>query len=126
MRRKIRQWSLLVCLVCFASSSLQQAAYATVISPEAYLNASERGATLARIDAVLAREDVARQLTQLGVSASDAIERAAALSDAELLELAEHLDQLPAGGSALGVIGIVFIVLLILELVGVIDIFNRI
>ena len=33
---------------------------------------------------------------------------------------------MPAGGNLLGVIGIAFIVLLILELVGVIDIFNKI
>ena len=39
--------------------------------------------------------------------------------------LAEDLENLPAGGSVLAVVGIVFIVLLILELVGVIDIFNK-
>ena len=52
--------------------------------------------------------------------------RVAALSDQELVTLAQHFDELPAGGSALGVIGVVFIVLLILELVGAINIFNRI
>ena len=53
--------------------------------------------------------------------------RAATLSDAELAQVAEQMQTLPAGGDSLfAVIGIVFLVLLILELTGVIDIFKRI
>jgi hypothetical protein len=47
------------------------------------------------------------------------------LSDAELIALAENLEELPAGG-LLGVLGVVFVVLLILELVGVTNIFTKI
>ena len=66
------------------------------------------------------------RLEQLGVDPLAADARIAALTDQELQLLATDLENLPAGGSALGVVGIVFIVLLILELVGVIDIFNKI
>ena len=125
MRARIRQWSISTCLVCFLTASLQQAAQGSMISTQQYLDAADRTVTLERIDAVLAREDVARRLTALGVAADDARQRAAALSDAELASLADHLEQLPAGG-VLEAIGVVFIVLLILELVGVTNIFNRI
>ena len=53
-------------------------------------------------------------------------ERIAALTDQELELLAAELENMPAGGNIVGAIGIAFIVLLILELVGVIDIFNKI
>jgi len=51
--------------------------------------------------------------------------RVAALSDAELAQLEGRLQQLPAGGGALGVIGAVFLVLIILEITGVIDVFKK-
>lgn len=105
---------------------LQQAAFAGVISTEQYIASVDRQDALERIDAVLAREEVRDRLEQLGVEPSDAIERAAALSDAELAELADNLENLPAGGDLLGVLGIVFVVLLVLELVGVTDVFSRI
>jgi hypothetical protein len=112
--------------LALATSSALHTARAAVISTDAYLAATDRSATLARIDTVLARAEVAERLEQHGVSAADALERAAALTDAELAELADNLDALPAGGDALGLVGAVFVVLLILELVGVINIFNSI
>jgi hypothetical protein len=118
----------LVLLVCAAvfSGSIQSAAHGGVIGTQQYLSAVDREATIARIDAVLAREEVRGQLEHYGVDAAAAQERVAALTDEELQSLANDLDNLPAGGSLLAVVGIVFIVLLILELVGVIDIFKKI
>jgi hypothetical protein len=105
---------------------LQSAAYAGVISTQEYLTAVDREATKARIDAVLAREEVRKSLEQYGVDPVAADARIAALTDQELEQLATDLESLPAGGDLLAVLGIVAIVLLILELVGVIDIFNKI
>ena len=108
------------------AASLQSAANAGVISTEQYLTARDREATRVRISAVLAREEVRQQLEQYGVDPAAADERVAALTDQELEQLATDLDNMPAGGSLLAVVGVAFIVLLILELVGVIDIFNKI
>lgn len=107
-------------------SSIQSAAYAGVISTQQYLTAVDREATRARIDAVLAREEVRSKLEQYGVDPAMTDARLAALTDQELEQLATDLENMPAGGSALAVIGIVFLVLLILELTGVIDIFKKI
>jgi hypothetical protein len=106
--------------------TVQTFAHAGVITPEQYLDLTDRRATLDRVDAVLARAEVQQALSRHGVDPAHASARVAALNDQELVLLAENLEGLPAGGSALGVIGIVFIVLLILELVGVINIFNRV
>jgi inactivated superfamily I helicase len=108
------------------AASLQNAAYAGVISTQQYLTTLDREATLVRIDAVLAREEVRSRLEQYGVDPVAADARIAALTDQELELLATELESLPAGGDLLAVVGIAFIVLLILELVGVIDIFNKI
>jgi hypothetical protein len=118
----------LVLLLCAAvfSGSIQSAAHGGVIGTQQYLSSVDREAAIARIDAVLAREEVRGQLEHYGVDAAAAQERVAALTDEELQSLANDLDNLPAGGSLLAVVGIVFIVLLILELVGVIDIFKKI
>ena len=107
-------------------SSVQSAAYAGVISTQEYLTTVDREATRARIDAVLAREEVRSKLEQYGVDPAETDARLAALTDQELDKLATDLENMPAGGSVLAVVGIVFVVLLILELTGVIDIFNKI
>jgi hypothetical protein len=110
----------------FLVSTLQSTAHAAVISTDQYLAAIDRTAAIERVDAVLAREEVRRQLEWHGVEPAEASARLAALTDQELQLLADNLEELPAGGNLLGVVGVVFVVLLILELVGVIDIFNRI
>jgi hypothetical protein len=115
-----------VLIASLLAASLQSAAYAGVISTQQYLTAIDREATLARIDTVLAREEVRSRLEQYGVDPIAADARIAALTDQELELLATELENLPAGGDLLAVVGITFIVLLILELTGVIDIFSKI
>jgi hypothetical protein len=126
MRTRHRTSLVTVLAASVLATSLQSAASAGVITTQQYLTALDREATLARIDAVLAREEVRSRLEQYGVDPAAADERIAALTDQELSLLATELENLPAGGDLLGVVGIVFIVLLILELVGVIDIFSKI
>jgi hypothetical protein len=82
----------------------------------------------ARLQAFLARTDVADVLEAWGVDPAEAEARVAALTDAEAASVASHLDRLPAaGGSVVGpIIGalvFIFIVLLITDLLGLTDIF---
>ena len=102
-------------------------AYAGVITTQQALSAEARAGTEQQVRAALARDDVRQAMGHYGVSPADADARIASLSDAELLQLQDQIDRLPAGGDGvLAVIGIVFVVLLILELVGVTNIFNRV
>jgi hypothetical protein len=103
-----------------------QASFGGVISTQEYFVAIDRDATLARVNTVLARAEVRAQLERLGVDSVAAQERIAALTDEELQLLATDLENLPAGGSLLGVVGIVAIVLLVLELLDVTDLFKKI
>lgn len=126
VRNHSRSSLVAVLATSLVTASLQSVAYAGVITTQQYLTAVDREAALQRIDAVLVREEVRSRLEQYGVDAVAADERIAALTDQELEVLATELESLPAGGNIVGVIGVAFIVLLILELVGVIDIFNKI
>jgi hypothetical protein len=94
------------------------------VAPERLEASDDRAARLARIDAALAHDRVARQLEAFGVDPDDARLRVASLTDAELARLDGQVGSLEAGGSAVGIIGAVFLVLIILELVGVTNVFT--
>ena len=71
------------------------------------------------------REDVQSQLTARGIDPAEAKARIDSLSDAEVMQIADKIDQLPAGGSFWGTVLylsiIAFIVLVVLELLGYTD-----
>jgi hypothetical protein len=110
-----------VSIVCMGFA---QAAPAGMIGTAYMLEDESRAASVSRIEVLLARGDVARQLEAFGVDQALVVERLNGLSHAELLQLEGQLDSQIAGGDIIGLIGAVFVVLLILELVGVTDIFK--
>ena len=79
------------------------------------------------INVLIDRVDVQKALISRGLDPQEARNRVAALSDAEAVKLADMLEELPAGGGAIGVlvalILIVFLVLLITDLTGLTDVF---
>lgn len=123
---RIAQRSILALLVTVVTcAAMESAAVADVIGTQQYLHAIDREAAIARVDSVLARNDVRAALERHGVDPADVDQRVAALTDDELRQLADGLDGQPAGGELLAVLGITFIVLLVLELLGVIHIFKK-
>ncbi|MGO2131925.1 MAG: PA2779 family protein [Halomonas sp.] len=77
-----------------------------------------------QIRQLLTREDVQQQLLARGVSPADVNDRVAALSDEEAHQMAEQLDNLPAGASSvLGVLFGVFVILLVTDILGLTDVF---
>jgi hypothetical protein len=110
-----------VSIICMGFA---QVAPAGMIGTAYMLDDESRAASLSRIEVLLARQDVARQLEAFGVDQTLVVQRLNGLSHAELLELEGQLDAQVAGGDIIGLIGAVFVVLLILELVGVTDIFK--
>ncbi|HSM11285.1 MAG TPA: PA2779 family protein [Lysobacter sp.] len=124
MFRKFVVMPLLVLALVFPGFS--GPAMAGVITTQDALSAEMRASRETQVRGAFARQDVRQAMQQMGVDPGDAEGRIASLSDAELIQLQGQLDRLPAGGDALVVIGVVFLVLVILELVGVINVFNRI
>lgn len=81
----------------------------------------------AKVDAFMAREDVKQVMTQYGVDPIEAQKRVDSLTNEELIKVANAMDELPAGGSAVGVIVgaalLVFLVLLLTDLLGMTHVF---
>lgn len=119
-------WLLRLVSVSIIWMGFAQVAPAGMIDTTYLLDKETRAASLSRIEMLLAREDVGKQLVAFGVDPQLVAERLNGLSAAELVELEERFDAQVAGGEILGLIGAVFVVLLILELVGVTDIFKRV
>ena len=102
-------------------------AQAGLIGSEAIVAAETNAANRQAVDTFLQRQDVRDQLQTLGVNPSEAESRVAALSDAEIAQIAGSLPTDPAGESAVGVlIGaviIIAIVLLITDIVGLTSVY---
>jgi len=81
--------------------------------------AAQRQIERDKLQGFLARADVQRELAALGVGAAAAAERANALTDDEVQQLAGRIDSLPAGG--VGTAAALLVVLLLLLLIFIFD-----
>ena len=120
----LREFLVRLLSVALISMGFMQVSSAGMIGTEYLVESDAREASLARLQVLLAKQDVAEQLQAFGVEPAAVAGRLAGLTNAELLQIEGALHEETAGGDALGVIGAVFLVLLILELVGVTDIFK--
>ncbi|WP_197703283.1 PA2779 family protein [Sulfurifustis variabilis] len=123
LRRLSRPLSHLVVLGLLALSVHVPAAQAAIVTTDAIVSAQQADEDRARVKGLLDREDVKRRLAAAGVNPTDVAARVDALSDTEVHALAGKMDELPAGGDALGVLVFVFVVLLITDILGFTDIF---
>ena len=80
--------------------------------------AAQRQAERGKLQRFLARGDVQKQLAGLGVGPAAAAERANALTDDEVQQLAGRIDSLPAGAdiSAAGLLLVLIVILLVFML----------
>ena len=77
-----------------------------------------------RLLSLIEREDVADQLSALGVDTADAKQRVAEMSAAEVAQLNQQIDDLPAGSGIVGAIVLIFIVFIITDAIGATDVFS--
>lgn len=76
-----------------------QTVQAAMIGTDQVASAAGAGVQRANLLNTVARPDVARQLQSLGVDATTAKERVAAMTDAEVQSLANNINALPAGAN---------------------------
>lgn len=119
--RKANSVVIALTLVGMMGASLP--ATAGIVGTEQMVQQETRTQALNQVDSFLAEETVAAQLEEWGVAPELVKERMAALSDAELQEMAANMKTDPAGG-VLVVIGVVFVVLVVLEIIGVTNVFR--
>ncbi len=75
---------------------------------------------------LMARDDVRASLLGYGVSPADLDARINSLTQSELLQTQNQLDNLPAGSGAAGVVLTVILIFILLELLGATDVFPNI
>ena len=101
---------------------------AAMVGTDTILQAVDVDAARERVLQFIQREDVVNRFEMWGVAADEAQVRIDAMTDEEVAQLAEQIDQLPAGGDVLGFILAValisFITLLVLDIMGITDIFT--
>ena len=119
---------LLVAVLGFQSLAVVPAQAAMVSTGDVIAGDSSLASDRDRLNALMQREDVREEFRRQGVDPDEAAARVAALSDAEVAQITERIDQLPAGQSAIGVIVgaavLIFIVLLITDLLCLTSVFN--
>ncbi len=89
--------------------------HAEMVGTEQMLVQETRNTHLAQVQTFMARDEVRSQMEAVGVDTVQASERVAAMTNGELRQLAQNIQDAPAGA---GVLGTVLIVLLILLLLG--------
>ncbi|WP_344958005.1 PA2779 family protein [Zobellella aerophila] len=115
---------LIVSLIMGTVPLAAQAQPSQLISTQTVLNTEQVNTDRERIDALLARADVREQLVAYGVELPEVEARVAALSDQEVHQMAEQLDNMPAGANAVvGALLTVFIILLVTDLLGLTKVF---
>ena len=103
---------------------------AALVTTDQVVGAADPGAAAldrAKVAEFLKQDQVRDKLISMGVAPAEVEARLAALSPAELKQLADRIDQMPAGQSAigaiLGVILIIFLILLVTDLLGLTNVF---
>ena len=123
LRRLTKPVSHLVVAGLLALSLHIPAANASLIGTEAVIDSAQVQQDRARLHQVLNREDVKAELIARGVDPAQVQARVESLTDQEVQTLATKMDQMPAGGDALGLLVFVFLVLLITDILGFTNIF---
>ena len=130
--RKIRQRSKFICvsftILMLSISIPYQSAIAALVGTETILENNRINETRSYLKNALEREDVKQALQAQGINPLEARARVDSLSDKEIAQVADHMDQLPAGGDAVLIFLvliplIVFVTFVITDSLGHTDIF---
>jgi hypothetical protein len=120
IRKKAQPVAILMIILTMLLSVPYQAAFAALVETETMLDMSRGQEARETLKQFMVRNDVRSAIVSQGVDPLEADARLNSLSDAEVIQLADQIDKLPAGGDALGllvtVLVIVILVLLIMRL----------
>ncbi len=122
-RRITKPVSLTVTAGMLALSLQMPMANAAMVSTAEVVQSVQTQQNISRIHEALNRDEVKSQLSQMGVDPALVQARVDALSDSEAQQLAQQLDQMPAGSGVVGALLFVFIVLLVTDLLGLTNVF---
>jgi hypothetical protein len=127
LRQKRKSIAVLVILALSTFSIISAPVHAAMVNTAEILKQNKHNFDRDRINTFLGRSEVQKHLRNWGINPEEAKARTDSLTDQEIEKIVASIDQLPAGGGALGtIVGaalIIFIVLLITDILGLTDIF---
>ena len=106
-------------LICAPISQAQAAIIANAQLIEQVQQANDKDVLLQTIN----RVDVQEQLLGMGVNTAELESRINQMTQQEIAQLSQQINDLPAGGDLLGIIVLLFIIFIITDVIGATDIF---
>lgn len=120
IRRKAQPVAILMTVLTLLLSVPYQSAVAALVETEAMLDMSRSQEARETLKHFMNRDDVRSAIVAQGVDPLEADARLNSLTNAEVIQIADQIDQLPAGGDVIGllvtVLVIVILVLVIIRL----------
>lgn len=113
-------------LLLVSQCLLVPAAHAAMVGTDTELARAERAQQEQKIVEALSREEARETLARYGVQPEQVEQRLSRLTDAEVQQLAQKTEQLPAGQDVLGFVLGVILILVLLDLLGATDVFPAI
>ena len=115
IRQKAHPVAILMIILTMLLSVPYQSAVAALVETETMLDMSRGQDARETLKQFIARQDVRSAIVAQGVDPLEADARLDSLTDTEVIQLADQIDQLPAGGDVLGfIIAVLVIVVLVL------------
>ena len=116
-------WGVMARLLVVSLLALSLPAKASMMSAQETMSVHQTSERT-QVMQFLAREDVAKHIAAQGVDIALVQQRVAAMSDDEINQLSDKIDQVPAAGNAvLGAVVFVFVLLLVTDILGLTKVF---
>lgn len=119
MKQKIFAWIAL--LGFFGSVTLP--AQAAMISTPDVIQSQQSEYDREQLSSMLDRNDIQEKLLSMGVAPELVQDRINSMTDFEIAQLNQQINDMPAGGGILGAVVLIFIVFVITDAIGATDIF---
>ena len=127
IRKKISLISLFMATMMLLIATPYQTLLAAMVPTEATIYQIKAQDARDHLKTLISKNDIKKSLISQGIDPDEAKARVDSLSDSEVMEVADKIEQLPAGGGAIGAViaasVIVFLVLLITDILGYTDVF---
>jgi hypothetical protein len=127
IRKKLSFVSLFMAAVTLLIAVPYQPLLAAMVATDATIYDNKAEEARDYLKSLISRDDIRKSLLSKGIDPDEAKIRVESLTDSEATAVADQIEQLPAGGGAIGVIIgaalIVFLVLLATDILGYTDVF---
>jgi hypothetical protein len=127
IRKKLSFVSLFMAAVTLLIAVPYQPLLAAMVPTDATIYDNKAEEARDYLKSLISRDDIRKSLLSKGIDPDEAKIRVESLTDSEATAVADQIEQLPAGGGAIGVIIgaalIIFLVLLATDILGYTDVF---